>query len=276
MACLAGTAWANNKQVVCITNYSNCPYNYGDPTLWNDPTATRGGALWIDIGNGPVLNGQFDVNVQLDCNAPDGHGGFAWVTLGKILLSDGSAEGDVTWMGSDCVGMFFEIDGTQYDIPNTDLETGPYSFYWMRLYFWTGTENSYAEAAEAHEYLGDSGEFRQAVGIGALSFPAEMTAMPATIMTGPLAGDANYDNRVDINDLTRVLTNYNQSTGVNWSTGDFNRDGKVDINDLTIVLANYNHNRGAPAMTAVPEPASLVLAAVGALGLLVYARRKRK
>ena len=56
------------------------------------------------------------------------------------------------------------------------------------------------------------------------------------LLTPALPGDANLDGKVDINDLTRVLTNYNQTTGMGWGTGDFNNDGKVDINDLTIVL----------------------------------------
>ena len=51
-------------------------------------------------------------------------------------------------------------------------------------------------------------------------------------------GDANGDGKVDINDLTIVLTNFGQS-GMTWSQGDFNTDGKVDINDLTIVLTNF-------------------------------------
>ncbi len=91
-----------------------------------------------------------------------------------------------------------------------------------------------------------------------------------------LPGDANGDGKVDINDLTIVLAHYGMS-GV-WSGGDFNGDGKVDINDLTIVLAHYNQSLGSSAgvMAAVPEPASLLLAFAGALGLLVYAWRKRR
>jgi probable HAF family extracellular repeat protein len=93
-----------------------------------------------------------------------------------------------------------------------------------------------------------------------------------------LPGDANYDSKVDINDLTKVLTNYNQSTGANgWDLGDFNGDNKVDINDLTIVLANYNQSLGSSVgMAAVPEPTSLLLAVAGALGLLAHAWWKRK
>ena len=48
-------------------------------------------------------------------------------------------------------------------------------------------------------------------------------------------GDANGDGRVDLNDLTIVLTNYGQLGRV-WSQGSMDGDptGKVDVNDLTI------------------------------------------
>ena len=44
----------------------------------------------------------------------------------------------------------------------------------------------------------------------------------------------------------------------------------MDINDLTIVLANYNQSLGSPAagMAAVPEPGVLALVAAGSVGLL--------
>ena len=69
-----------------------------------------------------------------------------------------------------------------------------------------------------------------------------------------LPGDANEDGKVDVNDLTKVLTSYNQTVGMDWTTGDFNNDSKVDINDLTIVLSHYNQTAGASGLSAVPEP----------------------
>jgi hypothetical protein len=98
------------------------------------------------------------------------------------------------------------------------------------------------------------------------------------LLAPAMAGDANLDGKVDINDLTVVLANYGQ-TGATWSQGDFIGDGKVDINDLTIVLANYGQTFGAsPAgnLSAVPEPGALVLLGLGAAGLLGWFWRARR
>jgi chitodextrinase/beta-glucosidase/6-phospho-beta-glucosidase/beta-galactosidase len=61
---------------------------------------------------------------------------------------------------------------------------------------------------------------------------------PVSITTAPLAvkpGDANGDGKVDITDLSILLTGY----GRPGLKGDFNHDGKVDVVDLSILLSNY-------------------------------------
>jgi hypothetical protein len=90
-------------------------------------------------------------------------------------------------------------------------------------------------------------------------------------------GDANADGKVDINDLTIVLSHYSQTlTPGSWAQGDFTGDGVIDINDLTIVLAHYNQTASAGAPAAVPEPASItLLACCGFAALLVRAVRRR-
>jgi hypothetical protein len=98
------------------------------------------------------------------------------------------------------------------------------------------------------------------------------------VLRQTLPGDANSDGKVDINDLTIVLTNYNRTDGMSWRLGDFNIDNKVDINDLTIVLANYNQTLGSSAAraAAAPEPSSIALTLATLLGLTAYGWRRRK
>ena len=101
--------------------------------------------------------------------------------------------------------------------------------------------------------------------------------VPILIEAAPLLpGDANGDGRVDINDLTIVLTDYGK-TGCAWSQGCMDGDptGTVDVNDLTIVLANFGYGVSVAGPAAVPEPSTLLLAAAG-LGVLVCAWRRRR
>jgi hypothetical protein len=98
----------------------------------------------------------------------------------------------------------------------------------------------------------------------------------AVVGTTILDGDANRDGRVDINDLTVVLSNFGRTTGMSWSTGDFTGDGTIDVNDLTIVLANFGEAVTAGAgIAAVPEPSMLVLIGGGSILLLAFAWRRR-
>jgi probable HAF family extracellular repeat protein len=97
----------------------------------------------------------------------------------------------------------------------------------------------------------------------------------AVLLQPALPGDANLDGQVDVSDLTIVLANFGQSTGMGWGTGDFIGDGTVDVNDLTIVLANFGQGSGA-GIRAVPEPSCLLLVGIGATGLLACASRRRR
>jgi len=107
-----------------------------------------------------------------------------------------------------------------------------------------------------------------------------------------LKGDANLSGNVDVGDLGVLATNYGITGGQVWSTGDFSGDGTVDVADLGALATNYNATLGgagsgssatlaaaplavlAGASSAVPEPTSMGLLALGATSLL--ARRRRR
>ncbi len=145
--------------------------------------------------------------------------------------------------------------------------------YASTLAAWSAANGGTTMVLNAATAIGDDGSI---VGIGTDSLGH--TGQGFLIRETSLDGDANLDGKVDINDLTIVLDNYNRTSGMTWGTGDFNGDGKVDINDLTIVLDNYNQSIGSPAggVSAVPEPGTWALLAAGLVGLLTYASRKWK
>jgi hypothetical protein len=136
-----------------------------------------------------------------------------------------------------------------------------------------GATGTYHLDAVANAPSGPTSQFYD----GNLAPITDMTFQGGTISVA-LLGDANLDGKVDINDLTIVLTNYNQTSGGNgWAMGDSNYDGKVDINDLTIVLTHYNQSLGesAPGVAAVPEPSGAALLAIGAIGMFAFVWRRR-
>lgn len=105
-----------------------------------------------------------------------------------------------------------------------------------------------------------------------------------------LPGDANFDGKVDFQDLMTLARHYGQSGDVGWVDGDFDMDGSVGFDDLVTLARNY----GATAPTAsqlaqfdpafraeverafadVPEPsAPALLLAAASLGLPRLRRR---
>ncbi len=86
-----------------------------------------------------------------------------------------------------------------------------------------------------------------------------------------LAGDVNLDTIVNIFDINAISSAW-ASTSL---SGDANYDGVVDIFDINFVSSHWANQLGGA--TAVPEPASAGLAALGILGLICArgARRKR-
>jgi len=69
---------------------------------------------------------------------------------------------------------------------------------------------------------------------------------PAAADPDPLAGDANGDGRVDIDDLNAVRNNFGAVS--NAVPGDTNGDGRVDIDDLNAVRNNFGVSTQNPAI----------------------------
>jgi hypothetical protein len=109
-----------------------------------------------------------------------------------------------------------------------------------------------------------------------------------------LLGDANLDGTVNGEDFTILASNFNQSV-TGWDQGDFNYDGTVNGEDFTLLAANFNQGVSGAASagdiaaldafaaanglflptSSVPEPASMGLVMLGAMGACWRRQRRR-
>ena len=202
---------------------------------------TTNGALWIATGGGPpVLNTQ-DLNFELDYRATPTS---AWITVtNTYLLSNGVAQYECSIDYYAYPGEFEGVDNTFGFRPTMRRLTGTYTpvrpsttcrepgrqqttrtaeptqeGMGFDLYAWTGNFNTFAAATAGDAQVAVSGPFQ--VGTTSYSIYFWDTAfsyMPSMVLTPP-PGDANYDGKVDINDLTIVLAHYGQ-TDMTWKPG---------------------------------------------------------
>ncbi len=109
-----------------------------------------------------------------------------------------------------------------------------------------------------------------------------------TLLKYTYFGDANLDGLVDIRDLRALGLNYN-TTGKVWTSGDFNYDNNVNVLDLTLLVSNWQAGVVAPVFSslelalsslglpaiAVPEPGIFAMLTGGFIPLLRSLGRRR-
>ncbi|MHB1036785.1 MAG: PEP-CTERM sorting domain-containing protein [Pirellulales bacterium] len=103
------------------------------------------------------------------------------------------------------------------------------------------------------------------------------TPLEATITVSPALtpGDVDMNGQVDIFDVAVLQTKYGMTSGATWADGDFDDNGTVDIFDVAAMQVNYGYGV-ASAPAPVPEPSTLVLGVLGAIGITLGRRRWRK
>jgi len=99
----------------------------------------------------------------------------------------------------------------------------------------------------------------------------------ADIVPEPPTGDADFDGDGDVDgaDFLTWQRNLGATGTGTLATGDANEDMNVDATDLTVWQAQFGP--GAPAaaaVSAIPEPTTLAMAAFSALAAIAAARRR--
>ncbi|MCX5653104.1 MAG: PEP-CTERM sorting domain-containing protein, partial [Planctomycetota bacterium] len=90
-----------------------------------------------------------------------------------------------------------------------------------------------------------------------------------------LIGDVNLDGIVDDSDISILSNNYG-CTEISWADGDvYGYDGIVSDDDVGLQANNYGMTAGqlTGGISAVPEPATLSLLALGAAAMITRRRR---
>ena len=88
-----------------------------------------------------------------------------------------------------------------------------------------------------------------------------------------LLGDANIDGLVSADDYASVQASFgNTGAAGGGLMGDANHDGLVSADDYASVQANFGNTSGG--MSAIPEPATIVLLAIGCT-LTAFGRRRK-
>lgn len=110
----------------------------------------------------------------------------------------------------------------------------------------------------------DNSTIDNVAGYAGLWMDVTYTGGLVEVTSDALGGDANLNGTVDVLDLSLLATNYGGSG--NWLMANFNGDAAIDVLDLSLLATNYGSSITSP--TAVPEPASLALLALGGLALI--------
>ncbi len=203
-----------------------------------------------------------------------------------------------TATGTSHIDSLWLFAGTRLDLADNDLVTSATNSYYTYSQLigviksgyangnWSGPGimSSSAAASGGHTALGVA----KATDLFA-SFPATFSGQTVTdtdvLVKYTYYGDTNLDGQVDVTDLGKLATHWQQTA--TWSGGDFNYDGFVDVTDLGLLATNWQAGVANPlgpsfpdalrevglGGVSVPEPAGSVI--VGLLFSFGFSGRRR-
>ena len=103
--------------------------------------------------------------------------------------------------------------------------------------------------------------------------PASRSTANSILLKYTYYGDIDLNGQVDADDLTVFANNFGRLAGATQVDGDIDFNGAVNADDLTVFANNFGKGVGNPlavtSVQAVPEPSTVLLAALGAALLVI-------
>jgi hypothetical protein len=267
-----------------IASSTNLNVSSGATLLIANPVEVLSGQTLASVGTGTVT---YQSIVTVDSGASFS---LASSTFARSLALVGSATAALTNSGG---RKLLQLDGLSVgsgslDLANNDLivHGGSISAVTTQLASgyasgtWAGSGIRSTAAASDSTHL---------TALGSMAVALSGTIDGAAVTTGDVVvrytyyGDASLDGSVNSADYAKIDNGYlGRLTG--WQNGDFNYDGSVNGSDYTLIDNAFN-TQGSPigsasaqfasataqiagSASAVPEPTSLALLSLGAIGLL--------
>ena len=226
----------------------------------NDHVYTNGGHdITVDTGaeapSGSVLGDRLSVNADgtaatVQVRSTDRIADVLVNPGGKLQLMGGTL--DVTNAIQFNFGGIIDVAGGAMVVRHAASQTAQYR-NWIKSGYangaWNGTNDSgainssWAASTPAVDGVG----YAPAGGIFG-SFPATFGGVTiddnCMLLAPALAGDANLDGRVNLDDFNRLAGGFGQ-TNQPWHQGDFNYDGTVNLSDFNPLAGNFGRSLGA-------------------------------
>jgi autotransporter-associated beta strand protein len=199
--------------------------------------------------------------------------GLTKATANTVVLSGVNVYAGLTTVNAGVLELAASAQGPVLGVGGSDIKAGKIVFDYSGSSP-AATIQSLLAASRASGWT--SGQFRSSTADASHALGWADDGLGKVTVAYALYGDTNLDGAVNGTDLNVVLSYYNTS-GATWGKGDVNYDGVVNGTDLNAVLSNYNQSIGMTAGdVAVPEPGTLALLVMGAVGVMAGSAWRRQ